>query len=82
MNTTVQEIKEQLRSGIISFYYTKKDGSRREATGTTSMEEIQKMDGYEPQGIRSSNDNVINYFDVDRGDWRSFRTDIGEFGLL
>lgn len=79
--TTVKDIREALREGVIDFWYTKKDGSRRNASGTTSMDVIREMDGYEPMGVKENQDeNLVNYFDTERGDWRSFRADKA-FGL-
>ena len=48
----VESLKRQMRSGVAHFLYQKKDGTLREAWGTT---------------------NKSAYFDVEKGDWRSFR---------
>jgi hypothetical protein len=71
---TVEELKEQLKQGIVEFSYTKKDGSIRLAHGTTKTEIIKEYNA-EPKGTsdtKSLNDSVVRYFDIDAQGWRSF----------
>ena len=64
---------QALNSGIVTFSFWKKDGSIREAKGTTHPLLI-------PEDKRPKNNNQspitnhqsIPYFDLDRNDWRSF----------
>ena len=74
------DIRELLSHGIVKFVYTKKNGEIRQAKGTLWMELIPedkrplKARGREDErrGEREPNYGVINYFDLDKQDWRSF----------
>lgn len=73
---TVEELKEQLKQGIVEFSYTKKDGSTRLAHGTTKTEILKEYNA-EPKGTadKQLNDSVVRYFDIDAQGWRSFCSD-------
>lgn len=70
---SIEELRNMLKSGTVSFVYTKKDGSTREATGTTRLDSI--PEGDHPKGIGKTNEDIINYFDTDKQGWRSFHKD-------
>ena len=64
---------QALNSGIVTFSFWKKDGSIREAKGTTHPLLI--PDDKRPKNNNQSpitNHQSIPYYDLDRNDWRSF----------
>ena len=75
----VESLKRQMRSGVAHFLYQKKDGTLREAWGTTNKSLARKH-------INGNGDSrefycTTAYFDVEKGDWRSFRWEnIVEYG--
>ena len=73
----VETLKNRLKEGVVSFTYTKKDGSERTALGTTKHEEIENAGGNIPTG--SSNYKVseesTHYYDLNSNGWRSFRNE-------
>lgn len=71
---TVQQIKETLKSGVVSFKYIKKDGTERIASGTRNMDFI-KAQGAEPNGRGTEKIGVITYYDLEKESWRSFIAD-------
>ncbi len=58
-----------MKKGITKFYFTKVDGSRREAYGTLSEKLIPETKGTD----RKQNDTVQTYFDSEVQDWRCFK---------
>lgn len=67
----VESLKRQMRSGVAHFLYQKKDGTLREAWGTTNRSLAQKhING---NGDSRERYATTAYFDVERGAWRSFR---------
>ena len=74
---TVKELQSKLANEIVSFKYTKKDGTIREAKGTTNPGIIEKDFDYSylPKGEKDIkySDNVTRYFDVEKIGWRSFQ---------
>lgn len=78
----INELKKELKNGVVKFYYTKKDGSRRDAIGTTDINEVSKLNGYIPMGAPvTTKPNIVRYFDIERMDWRSFDSNF-EFGVV
>ena len=74
INTTQSETSRTLRArlaaGIVSFTFTKIDGSTRPASGTTVLDLIPPA--FRPIGSgRRTPDDLITYFDLDRMAWRS-----------
>ena len=68
--------RQMLQNGFVTFSFIKKDGTHRIATGTLyphliPVDKRPKSSGDE----RTPNFSVINYFDLDKQDWRSFRID-------
>lgn len=57
-----------MHKGIVKFYFTKVDGSKREAYGTLSSEVIPPV-GCE----RKNNDTCQVYFDTEKQAWRCFK---------
>ena len=68
-----EQFRSWLNAGVVTFSFWKKDGSIREAKGTTHPLLI-------PEDKRPKNNNQspitnhqsIPYFDLDKQDWRSF----------
>jgi len=58
----INDLRDLLNEGSVSFSFTKKDGSERESFGTTSKELIP-----EDKMPKSS----LRFFDLDLGEWRS-----------
>ena len=67
----VESLKRQMKNGIAHFVFMKKDGTLREACGTTNRRLAQKH----VNGNGESREFYCTtaYFDVERGAWRSFR---------
>ena len=89
----VEYCRRLLGSGIVEFEYFKGNTDYRTARGTTNADLI-PMDN-QPKGIvakelelglREPNYQTINYYDIDKKGWRSFRVDslvaITRFGSL
>lgn len=57
-----------MHKGIVKFYFTKVDGSKREAYGTLSSEVIPPVGGE-----RENNDTCQVYFDTEKQAWRCFK---------
>jgi hypothetical protein len=60
----IVKLQVALCLGVVTFSYTKKDGSRREAIGTLDSVPATK-------GNHRSNYSVLTYFDLDARDWRA-----------
>lgn len=67
----INELKTKLANGIAHFVFAKKNGELREAWGTT-MGNIAKA---KTNGNGASRENYATtaFFDVEKGEWRSFR---------
>lgn len=67
----IENLKKELRSGVAHFIYMKKSGVLREAWGTTNKTLAEKKTcGY---GMSREYYATTAYFDIEAGDWRSFR---------
>ncbi len=67
----IEEAKRQMRAGTCHFIYLKKDGSVREAFGTLNAALCNKhING---RGQSPENWGCSCYFDVEKGQFRSFR---------
>ena len=67
----IENLKKELRKGIVHFVYAKKSGVLREAWGTTNKTLVEKKTcGY---GMSREYYATTAYFDVVVGEWRSFR---------
>ena len=67
----IESLKEKLRNGVAHFLYTKKDGTIREAWGTTNAALAHKYTN--GNGISREYYKTTAYFDIEKGEWRSFR---------
>ena len=67
----IEEAKRQMRAGTCHFIYMKKDGTVREAFGTLNAALCNKhING---RGQSPENWGCSCYFDVEKGQFRSFR---------
>lgn len=67
----IENLKKQMKNGLAHFVYLKKDGSVREAFGTTNKALVSKY--INGNGISREHFATTAYFDVEVGAWRSFR---------
>lgn len=75
MNTEViNNLKSEMRKGVVEFSYTKKDGSTRIAKGTLNFE-IMGEENTPKSGVEYDTETTTRYFDVDSEGWRSFKND-------
>lgn len=65
----LQRLRRLLKNGVVKFSYKKKDGSVRKATGTLKKSLIPETDR-EDDRIKSTNKDVMNYWDLKKDDWR------------
>lgn len=67
----IDTLKAKLAGGIAHFIFKKKDGALREAWGTTQSHLAKaKTNG---RGVSREAYKTTAYFDVECGEWRSFR---------
>jgi hypothetical protein len=68
---TIEELKKEMQNGVVEFQFIKKDGSIRNAKGTTNMGIIPEEN--HPTGTdKPLSDNVVRFYDVEKSEWRSF----------
>lgn len=70
-------IKEQLERGVVTFTFTKRDGSVRTAKGTRCFDNpLAVGENYvPPKGTGVPKAGVITYWDLDKSAWRCFNED-------
>ena len=67
----IQELKSKLHSGVAHFIFIKKNGEVREAFGTTNTSVAAKYTN--GNGCSREYFKTTAYFDIEKGEWRSFR---------
>ena len=67
----IENLKEKLRNGVAHFIFVKKNGEIREAFGTTNAAVAAKYTN--GNGISREYFKTTAYFDIEKGEWRSFR---------
>ena len=67
----IETLKEKLRNGVAHFIFIKKNGEIREAFGTTNSAVASKYTN--GNGISREYFKTTAYFDIEKGEWRSFR---------
>ena len=67
----IESLKEKLRNGVAHFIFIKKNGEIREAFGTTNAAVAAKHTN--GNGISREYFKTTAYFDIEKGEWRSFR---------
>ena len=71
MATTVKDLHNALKNGIVTFQYMKKNGTIRTAKGTTQTSTIEENYSFKG-GEGPSRYGYTSYWDVEKGDWRCF----------
>jgi len=73
----VAHCKYAMRTDRVSFSYVKLNGQIRDAEGTTNLALIpsEKHPLSSAPDVRPENYATVAYFDLDKNEWRSFRTD-------
>lgn len=67
----IEQLKEKLANGVAHFIFIKKDGSVREAWGTTKSElASKKING---RGVSRENYCTTPWWDCENGGWKSLR---------
>lgn len=67
----IESLKEKLRNGVAHFVFIKKDGTLREAWGTTASNLMKaNING---RGISRDSVNGVCYWDCEKGGFRSLR---------
>ena len=80
MKTNIDELKKLMQKQIVHFEYLKKDGTVREANGTTNIDIINEHSEIEPESVNvervkrnyNVSENSVRYYDIDKKGWRSF----------
>lgn len=67
----IESLKEKLHNGVAHFIFIKKNGEVREAWGTTSKSLVEKY--VNGRGCSREAFKTTAYFDIEKGEWRSFR---------
>jgi len=67
----IESLKDKMSSSVAHFIFIKKDGQVREAFGTTNRSLVAKH--VTGTGVSRENYFTSAYFDVEKGQWRSFR---------
>jgi hypothetical protein len=72
-------LREELKNGVVTVVFEKKDGTERTMRATLSDNYIPQVlaeyDGQEAKPAKQLNDDVQPVWDIDAGGWRSFRYD-------
>ena len=68
-----ERFRTWLHEGLVCFTYLKKDGTIREAKGTLCpvLVPVDKWPKGDGKAVKH-NEAIINYYDLDRQEWRSF----------
>lgn len=69
--TQIAECVKQMKSRIVEFFFTKKDGTVRQAFGTLQDEIILPL--IKDTSNREPNPELVTYFDTVKQQFRSFR---------
>ena len=64
-------LKEKLRNGVAHSLYLKKDGTIREAWGTTASNLMRATQN--GRGLSGDDVNTVKYYDIVKGGYRSLR---------
>lgn len=72
---TSTNIVSQLNEGVITFKYTKEDGTVRTANGTTLLSKLPEAARATISGEINPDPSVdkITYWDTDKGEFRAFK---------
>jgi hypothetical protein len=75
MILTRNELKEMLSQYAFNLTFTKKDGTERTMLATRMLDRIPADKQPKGEGEKAENESVLPVFDLDLGEWRSFRID-------
>lgn len=67
----IETLKAKMQSGVAHFIYLKKDGTIREAWGTTASNLMRATQN--GRGLSGDDVNTVKYYDVIKGGYRSLR---------
>lgn len=74
MNKTANELRAALKSSVVKFTFTKLNGEKREARGTTNGDLIPEE--YRTKYVsKPSSNKVVTYFDLDVNGFRNVSVD-------
>ena len=65
-----EAIVSRAKNGAVVVKFTKKDGSARTLIGTLISKVVP-----ETKGVRTSSEDVVTLYDIEKSDWRSVRVD-------
>ena len=68
-------IRDVLHNGPVKVVFTKKDGTIREMICTLERRVLEEKNVELKNSGRRANDEVLNVYDLEKDDWRSFRID-------
>lgn len=71
-DTEYETLKNLLKTNVMVVTFNKVNGDKR-IMNCTLREDV--LPEYDSDSTRKKSDNVLSVWDVDRGDWRSFRYD-------
>lgn len=79
-NAEMISFLNEMLEGPVVFFYTKKDGSTRKAHGTLNLPFLKETcfnkkdtdSSYYKYSNSGSNNGYINYYDLEKNDWRKF----------
>jgi hypothetical protein len=72
------DLKAALETGLVTFKFKKANGEVRSASGTRMLNSsiaLGYSEEHKPKGVRKEIEGVITFWDIDKGAWRSCRTD-------
>lgn len=75
LNLTKEEVKQDLRKGIVQIAYVKLDGTLNNRRATLNFSLIPAKDhpkGDEEVIPSAKNEGYVNYYDLEKGEWRKF----------
>lgn len=67
----IETLKAKMQSGVAHFVYLKKDGTIREAWGTTASNLMRATQN--GRGLSGDDVNTVKYYDIVKGGYRSLR---------
>ena len=67
----IETLKAKMQSGVAHFIYLKKDGTIREAWGTTASNLMRATQN--GRGLSGDDVNTVKYYDIVKGGYRSLR---------
>jgi hypothetical protein len=74
----IEKLKSELREGVVTVVFTKKDGTERTMNCTLSeayLPKVEIKEDAEPKKAKAVNNDVLAVYDIDAQGWRSFRID-------